>query len=197
MLIDYLTLMLISMTAGLFLLAYYVYRGLDDENTQRWVPGFAMAGFIALVTGLHMCFTWPLSGSFNIAFGEMSVLFGILFLGAALALWKGWEMPTVAIYAFFAGLAAVVVGARVINLGLTKRPLVSGIGFILSGLGGIFAWLCCLAKPILSLQTHRVLRVIGAVLIGASPDLGFDGIHGLLGAPRELLAVGPGHDAVN
>ncbi len=169
MLIDYLTLMLVSMTAGLLLLAYYVYRGLDDENPQKWVPGFAMTGFIALVTGLHMSFTWPLPGSFNIAYGEMSVLFGILFLGAALALWKGWEMPTVAIYAFFAGLAAVVVGTRVINLGMTKRPLISGIGFILSGLGGVFAWLCCLAKPILSLETNRVLRVIGAiVLIGAA-----------------------------
>ena len=169
MLIDYLTLMLVSMTAGLLLLAYYVYRGLDDENPQRWVPGFVMTGFIALITGLHMSLTWPLPGSFNIAYGEMSVLFGILFLGAALALWKGWEMPTVAIYAFFAGVAAVVVGARIINLGMTKRPLVSGMGFILSGLGGIFAWLCCLAKPILSLQTNRMLRAIGAlVLVGAA-----------------------------
>lgn len=169
MLIDYLTLMLISMTAGFVVLAYYVYQGLDDENPQKWVPGFAMTGFIAVAAGLHMCFTWPLPGSFNIAFGEMSVLFGILFLGAALALSKGWEMPTVAIYAFFAGLAAIIVGARVINLGMTKRPLVSGLGFILSGLGGVFAWLCCLAKPIVSLETNRWLRVVGAiVLIGAA-----------------------------
>lgn len=169
MLIDYLTLMLVSMTAGLLVLAYYVYRGIDHEHPQRWVPGFAMAGFIALVTGLHMIFNWPLPGSYNIAYGEMSVLFGTLFLGAALALGKGWEMPTVAIYAFFAGLAAVVVGARVINLGLTKSPLVSGIGFILTGLGGVFAWLCCLAKPFLSLESHRLLRMIGAlVLIGAA-----------------------------
>lgn len=169
MLIDYLTLMLVSMTAGFFLLAYYIYQGLDDENPQRWAPGFAMTGFIALITGLHMSMTWPLPGSFNIAFGEMSVLFGILFLGAALALWKGWEMLTVSIYAFFAGVAAVVVGTRIINLGMTKRPLLSGMGFILSGLGGLFAWLCCLAKPILSLQTSRVLRIMGAiVLIGAA-----------------------------
>jgi putative membrane protein len=135
MLIDYLTLMLISMTAGLFLLAYYVYRGIGAKDTRRWVPGFVMTGLIALVTGLHMSLTWPLTGSYNIAFGEMSVLFGILFLGAALALWKGWEMSTVSIYAFFAGAAAIVIGARVINLGMTKRPVISGIGFILTGVG--------------------------------------------------------------
>jgi putative membrane protein len=163
--IDFLTLMLVSMTAGLFLLAYYVYRGIGAENAKQWVPGFAMTGFIAVVTGLRMIFTWPLSGSYNIAFGEMSVLFGVLFLGAALALWKGWEMRTVSIYAFFAGLAAIVVGARVISLGMTKSPVVSGIGFILTGLGGLFAWLCCLAEPILSLRTNRTLRAIGAIVL--------------------------------
>jgi putative membrane protein len=176
MLIDYLTLMLVSMTAGLFLLAYYVYQGIGAENAKRWVPGFAMTGFIAVITGLHMSLTWPLTGSFNIAFGEMSVLFGILFLGAALALWKGWEMRTVSIYAFFAGLAAIVVGARVISLGMTKRPVVSGIGFILTGMGGLFAWLCCLAEPVLSLSTNRVLRTIGAlVLIAAAVIWAFTG----------------------
>jgi putative membrane protein len=176
MLIDYLTLMLVSMTAGLFLLAYYVYRGIGVENAKRWVPGFTMTGFIAVITGLHMSLTWPLTGSYNIAFGEMSVLFGILFLGAALALWKGWEMRTVSIYAFFAGLAAVVVGARVISLGMTKRPVVSGIGFILTGMGGLFAWLCCLAEPVLSLSTNRVLRAIGAlVLIAAAVIWAFTG----------------------
>jgi len=163
--IDFLTLMLVSMTAGLFLLAYYVYRGIGAENAKQWVPGFAMTGFIAVVAGLRMTFTWPLTGSYNIAFGEMSVLFGVLFLGAALALWKGWEMRTVSIYAFFAGLAAVVVGARVISLGMTKSPVVSGIGFILTGLGGLFAWLCCLAEPILSLRTNRTLRAIGAIVL--------------------------------
>jgi putative membrane protein len=176
MLIDYLTLLLVNMTAGLFVLAYYVYRGIGAEDTKRWVPGFAMTGFIAVVAGLRMTFTWPLSGSYNVAFGEMSVLFGMLFLGAALALWKGWEMRTVSIYAFFAGLAAGVVGARVISLGMTKSPVVSGIGFILTGLGGLFAWLCCLAEPILSLRTNRTLRVIGAlVLIAAAVIWAFTG----------------------
>lgn len=170
MFINYITLMLINLVAGLFLLATYVYFGLNDKNQKRWIPGFGMTGAIALVTGLHMIFTWPVTGSFNIAFGETSVLFGILFLAASLALAFGWDLLTVAIYGFFAGIAAVVVGVRIINLDLTRRPLISGIGFILTGIGGIFA------APTLYLQTNRTLRIVGAsVLVVAALIFAFTG----------------------
>ena len=159
MFIDYITLMLINKVAGLFILAYYVYQGLDDTYQKRWIPGFGMTGGIALATGLHMIWTWPVIGSFNIAFGETSVLFGILFIGAAVALAQGWDLLTIAIYAFFAGIAAVVVGLRIINLGLTRQPLLSGIGFILTGLGGVFA------APTLYLKTNRTWRLIGAAVL--------------------------------
>jgi putative membrane protein len=112
-------LMLINMVAGLFILAYYVYSGLDGADQKRWIPGFGMTGAIALTTGLHMIFTWPVPGSFNIAFGEMSVLFGIVFIGASVALAQNWELVTVTIYAFFAGVAAILVGLRIITLRVT------------------------------------------------------------------------------
>ena len=56
---------------------------------------------IALITGLHMTLTWPIPGSFNIAFGEATVLFGILFVGTSLTLVMGWELLTLGIYGFF------------------------------------------------------------------------------------------------
>ena len=95
-----------------------------------------MVGVIALANGLRMIWNWPLPGSYNIAYGELSALFGIIFLGAALALEKGWRLLTVGIYACFAGLAAAIVGLRIIVLGMTKQPLVSGAGMILAGVGG-------------------------------------------------------------
>ncbi|BAZ66257.1 MAG: DUF981 domain-containing protein [Pelatocladus maniniholoensis HA4357-MV3] len=159
MFINYITLMLINMVAGLFLLAGYVYFGLDHAYQKRWIPGFGMTGAIALVTGLHMTFTWPVGGVFNIAYGEMTVLFGILFLSASLALALGWDLLTVTIYGFFAGLAAIVIGVRIINLNLTRNPLLSGIGFILTGLGGVFA------APTLYLKTNRKWRLFGAILL--------------------------------
>ncbi|MCP6763227.1 MAG: DUF981 domain-containing protein [Fischerella sp. CENA71] len=159
MFVNYITLMLINMVAGLFLLAGYVYFGLDHAYQKRWIPGFGMTGAIALVTGLHMTFTWPVRGVFNIAYGEMTVLFGILFLSASLALALEWDLLTVTIYGFFAGLAAIVIGVRIINLNLTRNPLLSGIGFILTGLGGVCA------APTLYLKTNRQWRLFGAILL--------------------------------
>lgn len=76
--------MLVNLVAGLFLLAAHVYLGLNNTDQKRWISGFGMTGAIALTTGLHMIFTWPVPGSFNIAFGEMSVLFGLRLLHSVL-----------------------------------------------------------------------------------------------------------------
>jgi putative membrane protein len=161
--IDYITLMLINMVAGLILLAYYVYAGLDDPDRNKWIPGFGITGAIALTTGLHMTLTWTVRGSFNIAFGETSVLFGILFIGTSISLAMGWELITLAIYGFFAGLVAVLVGVRLINLGLTKQPILSGIGFILTGLAGI-----CAVPTLLYFKNNRLWRLMGAVVLVAA-----------------------------
>ena len=159
MFIDYVSLMLINLAAGLTLLAAYVYFGLDADNQKRWIPGFGVSGAIALVTGLHMTFTWPIIGSFNIAYGETSALFGILLVGTSLSLAMNWELLTLGMYGFFAGLTSLLIGIRIINLGLTPIPLPVGIAFILVGLGGIFA------APTLYLKSPRLLRTIGGIVL--------------------------------
>lgn len=171
--INYLTLMLINMVAGLVLLATFVYQGLDSNHTRRWVPGFGMTGAIALATGLHMIWNWPLRGSFNIAYGETSVLFGVLFVTTSLALALGWELFTITVYAFFAGAVAILTGIRVINLDITQRPLLVGLGFILTGLGGVLA-----APTLLYLKTNRTWRLLGtAVLLAAALIWAFIGYY--------------------
>lgn len=159
MFINYIPLMLINMVAGFVLLATFVYSGFNGKNSKQWVPGFGMVGTIALTTGLHMIWNWTLPGSYNIAFGELSVLFGVTFIGASLSLALGWSLLTVAVYAFFAGIAAIVIGFRIINLGMTNQPIVSGTGFILSGLAGV------LAAPTLYWQLDSRLRLIGAAVL--------------------------------
>lgn len=160
MFIDYITLMLINMVAGLVLLAGFVYQGVGHSHAKQWIPGFGIAGAIALVTGLHMTFTWPIGGSYNIAFGETSVMFGMLFIGASVCLAAGWDLFSLGIYAFFAGLAAIIIGARIMNLGLTRLPLMSGLGFILTGLGGVAS-----APTLLYFKTNRTWRILGAVVL--------------------------------
>jgi len=162
MFIDYVTLMLVNMTAGFFVLSYYVYKGAVSAEQHSWAPAFAISGIIAVVTGFHMCFNWPLPGSYNVAYSEMSILLGMLFLGTAWALAKGWNLHILAVYAFFAGLAAVLIGIRFIHLGLSNTPIVAGIGFILPGVAGMCA---C---PYLYIKENRTIRLTGAIVLVAA-----------------------------
>lgn len=159
MFINYITLMLINMVAGLTMLATFVYQGVD-HHPKRWIPGFGMTGAIALATGLPMIWTWPIRGSFNIAFGETTVLFGILFITTALALALNWDLLSISIYSFFAGLTAILIGIRLINLDLTRRPILSGVGFILTGLGGLLA-----APTLIYLKHNQGWRTLGAIVL--------------------------------
>jgi putative membrane protein len=161
--IDFVSLLLVNMVAGHFLLAAYVYRGLDQADSRGWVPGFAITGLVAAGFGAHMTVHWPLPGAYNSAYGEMSVLFGVIFLGAALAMALRWSLLSVAVYAFFAGWAAIVLGLRILDLGMTLSPTLSGVGFILSGLGGVFA------APTLAYFRHsRLFRTLGALVLAAA-----------------------------
>ena len=67
--IDYVALLLVNMTAGFVVLAFFLLYGLSGER-KRWAAPFAMAGLVAFLCGLHMIFRWPLPGAYNSAFGE-------------------------------------------------------------------------------------------------------------------------------
>jgi putative membrane protein len=154
MYIDFLTIMLINLTAGFVMLAHFGLFGLrradpqasgfmESQSTQAdyrdWTPGFALVGFTAVLTGAVMLFTWPLPGSNNIPFGEGSFLFGAVFLATSLAFSRRMGLRSLAAFAFFAGVVAIVLGARILDLGMTKHPGVSSAGFILSGVTAVMA----------------------------------------------------------
>ncbi len=159
MFVNFVALMLVNLVTALVLVAYYVFVGLGSPDQRPWAPGFAVTGFIALTTGFVMIFTWPLPGSHNIAFGETSVLLGGLLLGAALALAMGWSLLSLAVIAVFSGLYGVVAGIRIISLEMTRSPILSGIGFILAGLGGI------LILPVVYWLPYRWARAVTAVVL--------------------------------
>ena len=168
--IDYVTLLLINMTGGLFVLAHFLVKGLGAPDRRPWAPALAIPGVVGLVNGLHMTWTWPLPGAYNSAFGEMSVLLGILFLGAALSAGKNWSLAPVGTYAVFGGVASIILGVRFIDLGMTQTPLLSGIGFILTGLCGV---LIC---PAFHWRANRTLRTsVAMVLVLAALIWAFTG----------------------
>jgi len=163
MFIDYVALMLVNLVIALVLLAVYV-AFLIDKDSKRIAPGFLLSGFIGLVTGFGMIFVWPLPGSYNIAFGEPAVLFGALFFFGGLALLRDWDLLSIGIVAVLASIVAVIVGLRLINLKMTQEPVLAGLGFIFTGVGGI------LTLPTYFFKKSITLRVITTIviLIGAA-----------------------------
>ena len=172
--IDYLPLLLINMVAALVLLAGYVYFGMDDPNQKRWAPGFIAGGTVALVFGGIIATTWPLPGAYNMLFGEMSVLFGIIFLVAGVTLALGGELITIATYAFFAGLAAMLLGVRIFQLRLTQIPPLTALGYLATGAAGVLA-----APGLAWFKQNKVLRILVALmLLGAAGVWALNGFGG-------------------
>ncbi len=167
MFIDYLTLMLVNMAAGLFILSLFIAKGLATDDQRNWSIGFGISGFIALVTGLYTTFTWPLPGSFNMAFGELAVLFGAIFLAAAIVMTGRGSLILVAIFAFFGGLASIVVGIGIYKLGMTQMPDIAAAGFVLTGLGGVLAYPCLVLRRNVAVRALGTIAMLAAAAIWA------------------------------
>ena len=85
----------------------------------------------------------------------------MLALAAALA-WS-WSLIPLGIYGVLAGLASVLVGARVISLDMTLQPVAAGLGFILTGAVGVLSAPLYLLK---GLPQLRALALFSAILSG-------------------------------
>ena len=136
MFIDFLALALLVLVIGLAMVALYFAHYINNKP-KNVAPGMLLAGFIGFVLGLYIIFTWPLPSSYNIAFGEPLVLFGALLFGTGLAIIREWDLVSLGVFAFLAGIVAIIVGVRLINLQMTKEPLISGLGYIFTGLSGV------------------------------------------------------------
>ncbi len=157
--VDYVTLLLTNMIGGLIVLAAFLVWGLEHPERKGWAPAFGIAGLVATVAGLVMTFTEPIPKPYCMAYGEMSVLLGVLFLGAAWAVAGGYNLWPLGLYAFIPGAAAVLLGIRIIDLSLTAAPILAGIGFILTGVGGLGAGVT------LWKRNARALRFVGAAVL--------------------------------
>ncbi len=160
MFIDFLTLVMINLLAGTVLLAFYLWRGIDEKDQRPYASAFFVTGLVSLIAGLQISFTWPLPGSYNVGYGDATTLFGVVFLGTAIALWQGWSLIPISLYSFFAAIDALIVGIRIWSLQLTKEPLISAIGFVLAGLSGLGVF------PFLMwFRENKIVRWIGILLL--------------------------------
>ncbi len=150
---NYVTLIILNVAAGHLLLSNLIWQKDYDGDSRHWAAPFFVVGFLSFITGLHMIWTWPLPGSFNIAFGEPALVFGAIMIGIAWTLYKNLSLEPLAIYALLAGIAAFVIGAQIINLGLTWSPQPLSIGFFFSGFTGVLAW------PVIRYKDNNVWRI--------------------------------------
>jgi putative membrane protein len=157
---DYLAVMLVGLASGFVILAHYLYRNPQPADRQTWAAGFFAAGLLGLVTSVPMIVIWPLPGAYNIAFGEPALYLSIAFLCAGITLALRWDPLIPALYGFFGGLLAVVVGVRIANLGMTSQPALTAIGYITAGLGGM------ITLPAINWRDQRGLAITAAVLLG-------------------------------
>lgn len=125
---TYNTIMAVAVGAaliGLVMLGRQLLTSPQEVEADGWALTFGILGGILTATGLHMTLTWPLAaGGFpfdNIIFGETSLGFGVLLLGAALYLWKR-------------GAAALATSKPVETLARVAQPItvfVGGLGLSL------------------------------------------------------------------
>ncbi len=162
MFIDYLTIIMINLVAGTALLAYYLLKGFTAEDQRPFAAGFGIVGVLGMILGIAMITTWPLPGSYNIAFGESTTLFGAVFLATAYALHNRWDLRPVTVFAFFAGAYAIIVGIRILSLGLTKEPVIAAVGFIMAGLGGVSAF------PAFGLLKNKTFRTLAVIVLAVT-----------------------------
>ena len=57
MFIDFLTLVMINLVAGTVLLAFYLWRGIDEKDQRAYAAAFFMVGVVSLITDLQISFT--------------------------------------------------------------------------------------------------------------------------------------------
>ena len=163
---DYITLLLVSASAGLLVLAAYFYWGLNSPRPQVFAPALAAPGLISLAMGLHMVMNWPIKDGAafaNVCFGETSVLFGAILLAASLSVARRWPLHGVALLGLVGGLVDIVIGVRIYNAWVTAMPDVTCVGFILTGLVGVLA-LPTVANPTKALRTFAALLTLLAAL---------------------------------
>lgn len=109
------------------------------RDLKPWITALGAVGLLAFLTGLYTIMYWPLTGSYNIAFGEPATFYGLVLMAAAYSLARSWSLLPVGLLSFIVSIDPIVTGVRLINLHMTQAPAVSGLGFIFAGLTGLMA----------------------------------------------------------
>lgn len=96
----------------------------QSEERDRAFSFFLMGmGAYSLFYGLFESTTWPFPGGYSILFGDTYAILGFLAIASGFTILKKGNMEFIGIFAFFAGLYALMSGIAGYQLNLTRSPL--------------------------------------------------------------------------
>lgn len=108
-----------------------------EEKNRQLRLGFAIAigacGFYLFLSGVAISFIWPFTiadGVYNVLFGGIASLGGLVLLAGALALFLNVSLRPVAYLAAVAGVYSVVDAYAIATNGLTSSPLLAALGYL-------------------------------------------------------------------
>jgi putative membrane protein len=112
-------------------------------------------GALSLIQGVWMMDTWPLVGSYNILFGEIYAVFGLIVVSGAASALKGYSLKGLSYLGALAGVWGLADAYGILAGNLTSEPLVAAALYVSGALAGI------LSVP----ATHKPSRVTIGLLV--------------------------------
>ena len=100
----------------------------------------AALGAYMFVSGIFGQFTWPLPGVYNMLFYDIYPFIGLLFICAAVSIYRKLKMQYIGFFGFLLGIMSILYGVNGYLLGLTKAPLAFLGLYAAFGMGGLIGW---------------------------------------------------------
>jgi uncharacterized membrane protein len=118
-------------------LRYKSSTGSFEEKERSLRMGFAAAiglcGFYLFLSGVTISIAWPFTisgGVYNVLFGGIATLGGLVLLTSAIVLFLNANLKPVSYVAAIAGLYAVVDAYAIATYSLTSAPILTALGYL-------------------------------------------------------------------
>lgn len=125
-------------------IGYVTFRRHGPARTLEHLKGQAVPlggmGVIVFAIGVWGEVVWPLPGAYNILFFDPYSLLGVVLIGYAVSVNRGWRTQYVGFLALMTGLLSIYYGSSAYNLGLTKEPLAMFLLYVAMGGTAVFTF---------------------------------------------------------
>jgi uncharacterized membrane protein len=125
------------LSTGALTMPYNFEEGTMSEEAKGTRKGFAAAGAAAglyiFISGAVISFMWPFTianGVYNVLFGGIASLGGLVLLAGSAALYLNANLKPVTYFAAVVGIYAVIEAYAIIAHNLTTEPVVSTLAYL-------------------------------------------------------------------